>query len=105
MSTCACQYSSCAVRAAVLLMREKKVGLVRCSEDALMPNAWAIASWTFCRTFLRRGTVTRGSAATWEGSPWPLGPHAVTPRPGGPTGECLCPPSTPCDSYQWVPGT
>jgi hypothetical protein len=35
-------------------MREKNVGLVRYSEDALMPKALAMVSWTFRRTSLQR---------------------------------------------------
>lgn len=64
LSTCACQYSSCAVRACVLLMREKNVGFVRCSADALMPKAWATVSWTLCRTSLSGGTHVRAHALT-----------------------------------------
>lgn len=44
-------------------MREKNVGLVRYSEDALMPKAWAIVSWTFCRTSLWGGHTRHPGAA------------------------------------------
>lgn len=83
LSTCACQYSSCTVRAPVLLMREKKVGLVRCRADALMPKAWAMASWTLRRTSLQDNWGLPG----WEGGgQWPGGltqhntRHTTAPR-------------------------
>lgn len=50
-------------------MREKKVGFVRYSEDALMPKAWAIASWTFCRTSLWEDVVSGVSGLGGEDSP------------------------------------
>lgn len=52
LSMCGCQYSSCWVLAAVLLILEKKVGLVRYISVGSKPNVSAITAWIFPRTSL-----------------------------------------------------
>lgn len=52
LSMCGCQYSSCWVLAAVLLILEKKVGLVRYISVGSKPNVSAMAAWIFPRISL-----------------------------------------------------
>ncbi len=52
LSMCGCQYSSCWVLAAVLLILEKKVGLVRYIRVGSKPNVSAITAWIRPRTSL-----------------------------------------------------
>lgn len=58
LSTCGCQYSSCCVFAVVLLILEKKVGLVRYICFGSRPNVSAITPWIRPRTSLNDGKRT-----------------------------------------------
>lgn len=62
LSTCGCQYSSCWVWAAVLLILEKKVGLVRYIRAGSRANVSAMAAWIRPRTSLTEET---------RQTPWP----------------------------------
>lgn len=55
LSICGCQYSSCCVFAVVLLILEKKVGLVRYISFGSKPNVSAITAWIRPRTALNNG--------------------------------------------------
>lgn len=62
LSMCGCQYSSWSVLAAVPLILEKNVGLVRYINVGSKPNVSAIIAWILLRTSLyreRRGIKRR----------------------------------------------
>lgn len=64
LSMCGCQYSSCRVLAAVPLILEKNVGLVRYIEVGSKPNVLAIIAWILPRTSLYR--ARKKTKQTWH---------------------------------------
>lgn len=61
LSMCGCQYSSCWVFASVLLILEKKVGLVRYIRVGSKSKVSAITAWIRSRTFLTAGNTHKMS--------------------------------------------